>query len=477
MTCHFVGWNCYTGSANEGRILLIWQANIVSVEVLQGSDQFIHAYVKELGSSKELCLSFVYGRNTIEERLQLWQDLSGLSFPVNPWLMAGDFNVVFYFNDQLGGRTVAAMEMVDTQRWRSIGLVDELSTSGSHYTWTNKQAAEARIYSKLDRIFKNEAWLDFFPQSEAYVNWDMISDHCFFIIKTITALNLGIKPFRFFNMWADHEGFRETVLQNWTKPIKAHGLERIMKKLMRLKHVLRQFYRRAIGDVVHKYTVAKENYQSSQCQLQKDPHSTDLQREERSIFETFSSQSRYYDSYLRQKRKINWLRIGDDNTAYFHACLKQRRATNRITSFINDAGQINEKFEDVVAHFLNHFRSIMGSHSTASAPIQRECFIHGGILSLDQQLRLMKPFTKKDVEAAMFSINSIKSPAPDRYGSSFFKVMWKDLGEEISDAILGFFDHGMLPDELNSVTLSLIPKVETPTKAVEYRPIACCNTL
>ncbi|XP_062080716.1 uncharacterized protein LOC133785504 [Humulus lupulus] len=305
MTSHFVGWNHYTGSANEGRILLVWQANIVSVEVLQDSDQFIHAYVKELGSSKEFCLSFVYGRNTIDEQLQLWQDLSRLSFPVNPWLVAGDFTAVFYFNDRLGGRDVAAMEMVDAQRWRSIGLVDELRTCGSHYTWSNKQAAEARIYSKLDRIFKNEAWLDLFPQSEAYVNWDMIYDHCFCVIKTITTLNLGIKPFRFFNMWADHEGFRETVLQNWIKPIKAHGLERIMRQLVRLKHILRKFNIREIGDVVHKYTVAKENYQSAQCQLQKDPYSANLQREERSAFGTFSSQSRYYDSYLRQKSKIN----------------------------------------------------------------------------------------------------------------------------------------------------------------------------
>ncbi|XP_062104897.1 uncharacterized protein LOC133816384 [Humulus lupulus] len=346
MASHFIGWNYYTWLANEGRILLVWQANIVYVEVLTESDQFIHAYVKEFSSSKEFCVSFVNGRNTIEERLQLWQDLFGLSFPVNPWLVAGDFNVVFDFNDQLGGHDVAAMEMVDAQRWRSIGLVDELRTSGSHFTWTNKQAAEARIYSKLDR-------------------------------------------------------FREIVLENWSKLIKAHGLERIMRKLVRLKHVLRKFNKREIGDVVHNYNVAKENYQSAQCQLQKDPHSADLQREE----------------------------------------------------------------------------SIMGSHSTVSVPIQRDCFSHGSILSLDQHLRLIKPFTKKDVEAAMFSINSSKSLGPDGYGSGFFKVMWKDLEEEISDAIMGFFYHGLLLDELNNATLSLIPKVETPTKAVEYRPIACCNTL
>ena len=92
-----------------------------------------------------------------------------------------------------------------------------------------------------------------------------------------------------------------------------------------------------------------------------------------------------------------------------------------------------------MAHFLNHFRSIMGIKSTASVPIQRTCFSHGNILSLDQQLSLIKPFTKKEVEDALFSISPIKSPGPDGYGSGFFKAMWKDVGEEISEAILDFF--------------------------------------
>ncbi|XP_062089528.1 uncharacterized protein LOC133796064 [Humulus lupulus] len=361
------------------------ELNIMSVEVLQDSDQFIHAYVKELCSGREFCLTFVYGRNTIQERIQLWQDLSCLSFPFTPWLVAAELNSVFGFDDWLGGRVVSGAEMADAQRWRSMGLVDELRSIA------------------------------------------------------ISALELGFNPFCFFNMWTEHEGFKEFVMQSWHKSIKAHGLEGITRIL--------------------------------------DPHSADFQREERSTFETFVYQAKYYDSYLRQRSKVNWLRFGDDNTAYFHACLKQRKASNRITSFINDAGQVNEKFEDVVAHFLNHFRSIMGSHSTTSVPIQRECFIHGGNLSLDQQLRLVKPFTKKDVKDAMFSINSIKSPGPVGYCSGFFKVMWEEIGDEISDAILGIFDHGLLPNELNNENLSLIMTVENPTKVVEYRPIACCNTL
>ncbi|XP_062080692.1 uncharacterized protein LOC133785477 [Humulus lupulus] len=252
-----------------------------------------------------------------------------------------------------------------------MGLVDELRSLGSHYTRTNNQADGARIYSKLDRIFKNEAWMDLFPDSIAFIKWDLISDHYFCIIKAISAVNSGFKPFRFFNMWSEHEGFKDAVMQSWNKSINAHGLEGIMRKLRRLTHVLQQFNRREIGDVEHKFNLAKEAYNSAQCQLQHDPHSAEFQSEERATFENFVQQARYYNSYLRQRSKINWLRFGGDNTAYFHACLKQRKASNRITSFINDAGQINEKFEDVVAHFLNHFRSIMGSQSKATVPIQR----------------------------------------------------------------------------------------------------------
>ncbi|XP_062089117.1 uncharacterized protein LOC133795676 [Humulus lupulus] len=136
--------------SSEGRLLLVWQSKIVLVEVLQESDQFIHSRVKDLGSGKEFSLSFVYGRNTVEERYQLWQTLTGLYFPVKPWLLAGDFNSAFDFDNRLGGRAVTDMEMADAQRWRALGMVDELRTSGFHYTWSNKQAAEARIFSKLD---------------------------------------------------------------------------------------------------------------------------------------------------------------------------------------------------------------------------------------------------------------------------------------------------------------------------------------
>ncbi|XP_062118749.1 uncharacterized protein LOC133832420 [Humulus lupulus] len=337
-------------------------------------------------------------------------------------------------------------------------LVDEMRTKGSHFTWTNKQANEDRIYSKLDIIFINEDWLDLFPHAEAVVNWEMLSDHCFCIIKLGATLNCGIKPFRFFNMWTSHDNFKEIVMQSWCKPSKGYGLERIVRKLGRLKQVLRKFNKSTVGDVVQNYNTVKDNYQAAQLSLQSDPHSSDFQRKER-----------------LEGRKVN--RYGDDNTTYFHACLKQRRASNRITSFVNESGQLIKRFEDVVAHFVNHFQKIMGSQSNASVPIQRSCFRLGHRLSLDQQIFFIKPFTRKEVEDSLFIISPIKILGPDGYGSGFFKAMWKDMGAEISEAILDFFERGLLPEEMNKATISLIPKIETPTKAMDYWPIACCNTI
>lgn len=34
--------------------------------------------------------------------------------------------------------------------------------------------------------------------------------------------------------------------------------------------------------------------------------------------------------YLKQKVKEEWLKGGDSNTAYFHACLRKRRVHNLV---------------------------------------------------------------------------------------------------------------------------------------------------
>ena len=75
------------------------------------------------------------------------------------------------------------------------------------------------------------------------------------------------------------------------------------------------------------------------------------------------------------------------------------------------------------------------------------------------------------------SIPNHKILGPDGYRSGFFKSTWNIIGEDICKAILEFFEYGELPIEWNYTNLSLIPKIPNPSTTVDYRPIACCNTL
>ncbi|XP_062113977.1 uncharacterized protein LOC133824986 [Humulus lupulus] len=201
---------------------------------------------------------------------------------------------------------------------------------------------------------------------------------------------------------------------------------RIVQKLNRLKGFLAKFNNRQIGDVTVCYLTAKEKFRHAQFVLQQEPHSIGFQQAEHEACLEFTRLSKMYESFLRQRSKITWLKFGDDNTSYFHASLKQRSACNRITTYLDE-------------------------HVT--------------------------PFSKRDVKLAMFSIHSIKSPGPDGFGLGFFKYMCRDFWDEISIAVLNFFETGRLPIALNRSIITLIPKTENPSTAADYRPIACCNTL
>ncbi|XP_062107089.1 uncharacterized protein LOC133818316 [Humulus lupulus] len=151
-----------------------------------------------------------------------------------------------------------------------------------------------------------------------------------------------------------------------------------------------------------------------------------------------------YHSFLAQRSKLTWIRKGDMNTSYFHACLKKRRTDNSIATYITEQGTLIDDFQEI---------------------------------SIDQQLLLLKPFSSKEIRDAFFGIPSTKSPGPDGFDSGFFKDLWQDIGKDICSTIVQGFATRQFPSELHETTISLVPKVSNPTWAIDYRPIACCSTL
>ncbi|XP_060972645.1 uncharacterized protein LOC133038495 [Cannabis sativa] len=435
----FHRWDYHRGDQCERRILVAWLKSFVQVKVLKDHKQLVHCLVKFIGSQLEVFVTFVYGFNTIDERVDLWKELSLINCQGVPWLIAGDFNAVFCYGDRTGYRAVTPSELVDATAWIAQSKLEALKISGSKFTWSNKQDGKDRVYSKIDHAFINEDWIDSMPNSLAVFQWETCSDQCYCVIKTQQQGVLGIKPFRFFNLWTSHSKFQEVVSINWNKPMAGSRLHRIFRKLLRLKHVLKRFNRMEIGDVEQKYHQAKADYQCALTNAQEDPTDECAQLQERNAAAMFQQQAAMYQSFLIQRSKITWLSKGDENTAFFHACIKKRRQENMIVSFINEDGETVEDYEQVVNHFVSHFKHYMGSKSSRSIKIDERCMEMGPRLSMELQLNLIKKFSKEDVRKAIFSIASTKSPGANGYNFEFFKAMWKLIGDEIAEVVHDFF--------------------------------------
>uniref|UniRef100_A0A803QRF1 Reverse transcriptase zinc-binding domain-containing protein n=1 Tax=Cannabis sativa TaxID=3483 RepID=A0A803QRF1_CANSA len=418
----------------SSRILLIWKDKLVGVDIISENAQMVHCKVKFTGQKHGFMVTVVYRSNSMEDRKSLWESLASIGTMKDSWIIFGDFNAMFSFHDICGGRPIRNNDIVDAQSWLALGQVEEFKSSSSFYTWTKKHEVGDRIYSKLDRVFINSIWLNNFPNSDACFKWEVIVDHCLRLIRNEVKCNIGVKPFRFGNDCLSYNGFASTVMEQWNKKVAGCGLDSLMQRLFRVKHALKNFNRKEVGDVITDYRKAKEDYCKIQEAAALNPNDRQQQLEVSVKQQRFQAAKDKFQQNLRQQSKVNWIKFSDENTIYFHAVMRKRRLENEITTGVNAWIWSKKK-------------------------------------------NLIKPFNKGDVNKALFSIHSTKSPGLDGFGYGFYKDLWDKIGNDVSKAVLDFFVNGKLPNSLNETVFSLIPKIENPSSTKDYRSIAYCNTV
>lgn len=156
--------------------------------------------------------------------------------------------------------------------------------------------------------------------------------------------------------------------------------------------------------------------------------------------------------------------------------MKSRGTHNRILSYVDNGVQVDD-FDKVVMHFLSQFKAFMKTDSPATSVVIPNVISLGNNLTVDQKIELIKPFSIAKIKEVMFQISSNKSPASDGFGSGFFKASWDIVKGDVCAAVTEFFNTCKSHKTFASTLLILVPKIDSPSHAKDFRPIACCSTI
>ncbi|GJV24648.1 hypothetical protein Tco_1377343 [Tanacetum coccineum] len=188
----------------------------------------------------------------------------------------------------------------------------------------------------------------------------------------------------------------------------------------------------------------------------------------------FNEATRVEERFLQQKAKVKWLKSGDANNVYFHKVVKNQASRNRIDNITLNNGDILTD-DQVPRAFIDHYTTFLGQQAAIN-PLNSNDLFQNQILN-EVADHMVREVSNHEIMEAIFSIGDDKAPGLDAYSIAFFKEAWDIIAHDVIKAIREVFVNGVLLKELNHTIIALIPKVATPMRINDYRPISCCNVL
>ncbi|KAK4373581.1 hypothetical protein RND71_008965 [Anisodus tanguticus] len=212
---------------------------------------------------KKEYLTVVYGKNTIEERKSLWDGLLRIGPNISaPWCICGDFITHLLCTNRIGGQGVAAHETRDFQQVIEAPNLANMKATGRMYTWSN-----GHVWSTIERALCNDLWVFHHGYLTAQFKENCFSDHSPIHIEHHRPTGDARRPFRFLNIFADHEEFLQIVDTIWGTQIQGNAMFRVWQKLKLCKDPLKGLKNTHVDSLDRRVQEAREKLQIIQAQV------------------------------------------------------------------------------------------------------------------------------------------------------------------------------------------------------------------
>lgn len=480
------GWRFegnYSQEAQNGRIVVAWDPAI-SVIFYFSSDQLVLCGIFNPQTSESFSAAFVYARNTREERLSLWGKIlefaQSSTLRDSPLVVLGDFNQVLSASEiyPISSAEICAQGIQDFSDYISESAIFDLAFRGCPFTWTNKSLTNPKA-RKLDRALVNEAWLDRFPDSNAFFDVPGTSDHCPCLLSLSNELSPRKSRFMFFEMFSSHPDYHRLMEEAWKAPIReADPLFSLYQRLRNAKGCCWTLNRNNFSNIQARVKESLSALQDIQRHVLTDP-SPELFEDEKEAYASWMFLAAAEESFLYQKSRIRWLNVGILNTGVFHKAVRANLSKNVIHFLLDELERRVYDSSAIKTMILSYYMDLLGSANQAVSPFTVEQIqdIHPYRCSADLSVQLSALPSDEEIRNIIFSLPKSKAPGPDGFSVEFFLSSWELVGSDLIAAVKDFFVNPVLSRQVNSTVIALLPKVPGAARLSEFRPISLCNTV
>nr|GEW17121.1 hypothetical protein [Tanacetum cinerariifolium] len=206
---------------------------------------------------------------------------------------------------------------------------DEL-ISGNKGARTLSQSGRDGMLKKLDHIMGNLEFSNNFQGAYAIFHPYRISDHSPAVLKIPSLSLTNLKPLKFCNFLSHKGNSLGVVSKGWNTTVDGHSM----------------------------FPIKLDEIQKA---IDRDPANGSLRDKEAAYIKAFNEAKIDEERFLRQKAKIDWLEVGDSNSAYFHKSIKDRNQRSRIDVVITSNNMVVTSLY-VADAFVSHYESFIGAN-------------------------------------------------------------------------------------------------------------------
>jgi exonuclease III len=205
----------------SGGLALFWHRGIKVRRQTLNKSHIDAIVVNDQVPHEEWRLTGFYGEPKRKNRRDSWYLLKYLrrQFKV-PWICIGDFNEILGEEEHFGAGERAEWQMDGFRDAVNFCGFRDLGYYGLPYTWDNKQEGLRNVKARLDRALVDEDFASLFGSTTVYHIQTTISDHCALLVdikkeEAKYGHSNQMKPFRYENMWRQHEDYPDVVTKAW----------------------------------------------------------------------------------------------------------------------------------------------------------------------------------------------------------------------------------------------------------------------